>query len=282
MPMDHEDCLIETFTASDGYVLHYRHYLPATRQRGQIVAIHGIQSHGGWYSASCQYLARVGWEIFFLDRRGSGLNELHRGDTPSYRRLLADLDEFLSAHCPKPPFLLAISWGGKLAVALEHLLPGSTAGLLLLTPGFCPRVRPSLWERLAIAGSWLFAPTTRFTLPLDEPGLFTLNPPWMEFIRNDPLGLRKATARFLVESRRLDRLMLKAHRTIRVPVLLLLAGRDRIIQNEPTREFVELFPTYDCRILEYPEASHTLEFEPDPLPIFRDIERWLETHCVLV
>src|SRR6516162_9874622 len=87
-------CQVGTFTASDGYPLRYRHYPAQGTPRGEVVCIHGIQSHGGWYGASCAYLASEGWEVTFLDRRGSGLNELARGDTPSGRRLVADVAEF--------------------------------------------------------------------------------------------------------------------------------------------------------------------------------------------
>ncbi|MFM7151252.1 MAG: alpha/beta fold hydrolase [Gemmataceae bacterium] len=271
-----EESSIEKFPASDGYVWNYRHYPAQGTPRGQIVALHGIQSHGGWYSGSCSQLAREGWEVFFLDRRGSGLNTQARGDAPTYRRLLTDIDEFISAKCSRHPFLMAISWGGKLALGLEHFYPGACAGLILLTPGICPRIHPSLFTRLRIALTRLVLPGRRFAIPLDDPLLFTNTPRWQEFLSQDPLALHLATARFLVESRRLDILMKRAFKNIRLPILLLLAGKDRIISNKATRDYAARFPTQDCTIKEYPEAAHTLEFEADPEPIFRDVLEWLE------
>ena len=58
-------------------------------------------------------------------------------------------------------------------------------------------------------------------------------------------------------------------------MLLLLAGRDRIIDNDQTRRFVERFAG-PKEIVEYPEAHHTLEFEPDPERHIRDLVRWLQ------
>jgi alpha-beta hydrolase superfamily lysophospholipase len=281
MTTEAEPFLIETFAASDGYEMRFRRYPAQGKPRGQVVAIHGIQSHGGWYVGSCSHLARAGWEVLFLDRRGSGLNEKARGDTPGYRRLVADLDEFVAAACESPPFLLAISWGAKLALGLEYLAPRRTKGLVLVTPGLCPRVRVPFLEKVQIGLARLFAPGTLFPIPLSDPHLFTSTPAWLEFLRNDPLSLHQATARLLFASRLLDRLMRKAHARVRVPVLLLLGGRDRIIDNEPTKEYVKLFPTYDSQVIEYPSASHTLEFEPDPLPYYRAVERWLEMHNAL-
>ena len=63
-----------------------------------------------------------------------------------------------------------------------------------------------------------------------------------------------------------------------VPVLLLLAGEDRIIDNERTRLYIEQFAATDKTIICYKSAGHTLEFEPDPDPIIDDVIRWLERH----
>jgi len=270
------NCRIETFQASDGYELRYRLYPAQGPSRGTVVYVHGIQSHGGWYVASCRHLAGVGWQVAFLDRRGSGLNERERGDCPSFRRLIADLDEFIRARCPQPPPLIAVSWGGKLAVALEQMHPGRTAGLALLTPGLCPRIRPPLRQRLRIALSRLIRPTRRFAIPLDDPELFTAVPYWQQFIRDDPLALRQATARFLVESVRLDWFLRRCRAKLTIPVLLALAGQDRIIDNRRTRDFLERLAPESLLVKEYPQAQHTLEFEPDTEDFFRDLSNWLE------
>lgn len=269
-----------SFTASDGYELRYRHYPAVGERRGQVVCIHGIQSHGGWYEASCIYLAERGWEVSFLDRRGSGLNEAARGDTPGHRRLVADLAELLRSR-GEPCFVVAISWGGKIALTLERLHPGLTRGLVLLAPGLCPQVKPPFAQQLGIAWSRLVAPGRLFTIPLDDPELFTATPRWQHFIRTDALSLRKATARLLVASVFLDIAARRSVEHVRVPTLLLLAGKDRIIDNARTRAYFQRLASADKEVIEYPEAHHTLEFEPDPTPVFADVARWLERHaCV--
>ncbi len=87
---------IQSFLTSGGYKLHYRHYHSVGIPKATIVFIHGIQSHGGWYESSCKKFAQAGYRVLFLDRRGSGLNEVSRGDSPSFRTLLDDLKEFCS------------------------------------------------------------------------------------------------------------------------------------------------------------------------------------------
>lgn len=267
---------IDEYTTSDGYRSRFRRYEPATSPaRGEIVCIHGVQSHGGWYEHSCTRLSQAGFRVTFLDRRGSGLNDRDRGDTPGFGRLLDDLAEFVEPLRP-PVFLAAISWGGKLGVALQRRHPGLVAGLALLCPGFFPRVQHSLAEKIGIGWSSFFRPRRRFRIPLNEPELFTANPRWQEFLRQDSLRLHDATARFFVESVRLDRYLRRAPEHVRVPVLLLLAEKDRIIDNARTRSFVDRFASGDKEVIEYAGAHHTLEFEPDPDRYINDMVAWLD------
>lgn len=277
-----------TFTASDGATLSLRRYLTTAPVKGEVVAIHGIQSHAGWYEWSSTRLSQLGYNVSFLDRRGSGANVDARGDCPSFRRLVDDIAEYLesvprstsreNAVLPIPVFLTAVSWGGKLAVALERRRPGLVDGLVLLAPGFFPKIRPTLAQRLRIFLSRLVRPRAMFPIPLSDPELFTATPRWLEFLRRDPLSLHQATARFLVESARLDAYLRFAAKYVHVPTLVLLAEHDRIIHNGRTREFVERFATADKSIVEIPGAHHTLEFEPDPNVFFAEIARWLERH----
>ncbi len=259
-------CTLGAFTASDGYRWRYRQYV-ARKARGHIVCLHGIQSHGGWYEYSCRRLCEAGFRVSFLDRRGSGLNEQARGDAPSFRRLLDDIAEFtfLARRYETVPTIgLAISWGGKLALALHRRHPGVLDELILVCPGLFPRVRPPLSQRLQIFLSRLAAPRRQFPIPLNDPDLFTATPHWQEFIRHDPFALRQATARLLVESVRLDAYVRSVPKLVTMPTLLLLAEHDRIIDNTPTRRFVERFATEHKQIVEIPGAHHTLEFDPEP------------------
>lgn len=273
---------IASFVTSGGYKLHYRHFQPVGMSKGTIVFIHGIQSHGGWYETSCKKFAQAGYRVLFLDRRGSGLNEVSRGDSPSFRTLLDDLKEFLQYQRKEiagatPLILGAISWGGKIAFGLEIRIANLVDGFILLAPGFCPKVHPTRKERFFIALGSLFSPRRLFNIPLNDPELFTSNPAAQKFLKEDPLALRKATARFLLDSVRLD-FYLRIFRTkISKPILLLIAGQDKIIDNEKTIAFVKRFASGSLTVRDYPEAHHTFEFEPEPQKHIEEIEEWLQT-----
>jgi len=65
-------------------------------------------------------------------------------------------------------------------------------------------------------------------------------------------------------------------RKVLVPVFLVLAGQDRIIDNEKTRKFVQATVSGPLQVVEYPEAHHTLEFEPEPGRYIHDMLAWLD------
>jgi alpha-beta hydrolase superfamily lysophospholipase len=267
---------LHTTTASDGYRWHYRRYAPPGEPVGRMVFLHGIQSHGGWYPRSCSRMAAAGYEVFFLDRRGCGLNTEARGDIPSFRRVLDDIAEFVrTLPTDRPRLMGAISWGGKLGVGFQYRHPGLVDGLVLLCPGFFPVIRPGFFIRMRIGRCALTSPTRRFPIPLNDPALFTESETAREYLRNDRLALHEATARMLFQSNSLDLYLRRAREWVKVPTLLLLAERDRIIDNSRTRRYVDKFPG-PKQVIEYPGAHHTLEFEPDGHPFVDDMLVWMK------
>ena len=273
--------ILDTFNASDGYRWHFRKFIPhepAAPARGRVIFIHGIQSHGGWYRRSCAQIAAAGYEVYFLDRRGSGLNQEKRGDAPGFRRLLDDIAEFVRSlpNDGLPKVLGAISWGGKLGIALQYRHPGIVNGLALLCPGLFAKVRPSFVNRMRIGGSRVYWPTRQFAIPLNDPQLFTTAPKWRRYVAEEPLGLRTATARLLFASFGLDIYLRRAWKLVTLPVLLLLAENDQIIDNATVRSYFEKLPSNDKQVIEYLSAQHTLEFEAEGHPFVGDLLNWLQ------
>lgn len=321
---------ISTYRGSDGSPLYYRHWRPAQRPRGRIVYLHGIQSHGGWFSQSCRHLSRGGYEVFFLDRRGSGLNRTDRGHADGWRQLVDDVVTFLrilrarrgvlrdrssssrvrgAAHEQWPVLraraflrgeesersgpagltrepsseqlpliLLSVSWGGKIAAAVPMVAEGLLDGLGLLYPGIGSRVRPSASQAALLrAACRLGLVRHRVRIPLGDPTLFTGSPYWQRYIAEDPLSLREATLGLLKASHDLDRMVPALPETIPVPTLMMLAGRDRLIDNDLCRRFFHRLATPEKTLIEYPGAQHTLEFEPEAETFLRDLSEWVDS-----
>lgn len=271
-----------TVTASDGYPITCHRWRPAGLQaRQRVIVLHGIQSHAGWYVHLAEVLAGQGLEVLMPDRRGSGSNLQARGHAASSRRLVLDINEILNhwnqvSSSQSPPALAGISWGGKLAALAVAQSPNSFSGLALIAPGLFARVRPPLGTQLAIAVSALVRPKKLFDIPLSDPSLFTADPARQEFIATDPTTLHQATARFFIVSRSIDFRLRSIRRKLIKPILLQLAGLDRIVNNDKIRHYVEQSPAPAKTVIHYPQAHHTLEFEPGLVAeqYAQDIAHW--------
>ncbi len=280
---------IRQSTASDGYVLHSRHWQAnVARPRGYVVALHGIQSHSGWYEYSSRRMCEAGFEVHAVDRRGSGLNEQQRGHAPHHDRLINDVVQFLAdvrhrrnREAPlSPVILLSVSWGGKLAVVTCAQRGEQIDALALLSPGICTRIRPRPDQRLLLRlAGCLGLQHKQVPIPLDDPALFTEDSHWQQFIDEDPLTLHRASVGLLNCSLNLDRRANRAPERIRCPVLLMLAGQDRIIDNPATRRYFERIASTNRTRIEYPAAQHTLEFEPNRAQFVADLIDWLKSVC---
>jgi alpha-beta hydrolase superfamily lysophospholipase len=271
-----------SFVASDGYPFHVAVW-PATRPlKGQVVVLHGVQSHSGWYPSLGRTLAGAGYQASFPDRRGSGPNQRDRGHASSGRRLVSDITEWLQSihnEDPSVPITLAgISWGGKVALITASKYPELVDGIALICPGLLPRVGVSFREKLQIAWAMLTNRRKPFPIPLSDPALFTSNPQARSFIATDPFSLRQGTAGLLAASFFIDQRVKRAPAKVIQPILLMLAGQDRIVDNARTLAYFQRLASTNRQVIEYADGHHTLEFEPEPTRYAHDLIGWIEGH----
>lgn len=267
-----------TITLPDGYQA-YARYWAADPCRGAVLVLHGIQSHCGWYETSAAHLAGAGFAVLQPDRRGSGHNLADRGHASSAEQLIDDafacLDVLQDRSGIAQPQVMGISWGGKLAPAMHVTQPDRIAGLALVTPGIFPRIGVSQAERFRIGCAMMANPQKQFDIPLNEPELFAHHPAWIRFMEQDPLLLHQATAGFFLASRRMDRTVRSLGAAKAIPLHVFLAGDERIILNDETREFIRGLGWKSWAITTYDRSRHTLEFDDDRNRFLADLVEWL-------
>jgi acylglycerol lipase len=266
---------IEFYTAAGGERLAFRRWCTTNSPAARVVFLHGITSHGGWYDQSAAHLAGAGFEVSFLDRRGSGLNGTHVADVPDWRVWVDDVAAFIDPTIPT--FLCGISWGGKLAAAVARTYPGLFAGAAFICPGLYSPFMPGIFKRLVLK---MRAPKRlqhrRMPIPLDRPDLFTNSLKWREFIATDPLALRAVTYRCAQQDSLLTKFARESASFLHMPTLVMLAGQDRIVDNDRTRNYFARLASTHKVLVEYQQSAHTLEFENDPTPYFADLAGWID------
>lgn len=262
-----------TFRTSDGVDLSFR----AWRGQGSqaVVYLHGIESHGEWMAHVAAALAGQGVTVLAPDRRGSGRSAGERGDAPCVTRLVQDVMEFThhEAAAAEEVHLAALSWGGKLAVATALAFPEAFRSLMLVAPGLVSRLAPPSEVRRVRDGTSPDSPRFRFAIPIED-DMFTSRTAWLEWVARDPLRLRQVTARFLSVSDALDLVIAERVGELDIPFLLLLAEKDRIVDNKAVKALLTRAPA-PSTVTTYEQCRHSLQFE-DPDRLVRDLLEWTQ------
>jgi alpha-beta hydrolase superfamily lysophospholipase len=267
------------FQTSDGRELGYIAYT-APGADTALVYLHGVESHAGWFAQAAILLRERGYDVFCLDRRGSGINRGNRDFTPghvdTFRVLLDDIHAFIAPlrERYRRVVLVGLSWGGKLAAAHALAWPGDADDLVLITPGLKALVDVGLLAKLKIVLFSQLSPESQVASPI-EPEMFTTTPRYLDYIENDPLRLTHATARFYWQSNRLDAWLEDNIDRLDTPLLLFLAGRDRIIDNTGVIELLQRARLQEFEIIDYPEQTHSVQFD-DPDRLVQDMDQWLQ------
>ncbi len=151
---------IEFYAARDGRRVAARVWHTDDLPRARVVFLHGITSHGGWYDQVARHLASTGFDVHFLDRRGSGLNSEELGDVDNWRTWIDDVAVYLNSLTrgvtrsqPRrlPTILCGISWGGKLAPAVARRHAVLVDALALICPGIYSPFLPGFGKRVLLA-----------------------------------------------------------------------------------------------------------------------------------
>lgn len=254
---------LKEFKACDGTPIAYREW-EGRKHKNVIIYLHGMESHAGWFVETGNLLNEKGFHVYAADRRGSGLNKKNRGHIESYWTFIDDVKEFVDLareeHPGRKIYLMGLCWGGKIAVTFAAYHQDLIDGLILTSPAIKTKVTLTLKSKLDVFFSNFFSPQKLFNVPLED-YMFTRNQKYLTFIKEDKLKLKKVTARFLFETGRMNLHFNKVAHKVRIPVLVLLAGEDLIVDNEGVKKWFAKIGSKDKMIKIYPGCYHSLHFE---------------------
>lgn len=275
---------LKEFTTSDNTKIFYREW-EGRRHKNVIIYFHGLESHMEWFLETGTALNGKGFHVYAVDRRGSGKSHGERGHMENYRILINDIKEIVelarSAHPGKKIYLMGLCWSGKIAVTFAADHQDIIDGLILVTPAIKTKADLTFPQKLDVIFSNLVMPKKLIDVPL-KAHMFTRNPKYLEFIKNDKLKLKKATARFFFETGKMNLRFNEIARKIHIPVLVLLAGDDVIIDNEETEKWFTNISSKDKAIKTYPGIYHCLQFEDDKKNFINYLTDWIRQEESLV
>ena len=267
------------FAGAGGIDLFRRWWRPADgTPRAVLVNLHGLGDHSGLYTALADALPARGIALHAYDHRGHGRSDGQRAWIRTWDDYLDDLGAFLDLVAAEergvPLFLLGNSLGGLMAldfaIARRSMLRGVAAAApplgdvgvppLLMALG---RVMSKVWPRFSLE------------VGMDLSGL-ARDPAIAAALVADPLFHRRGTARLSTEVTRAIRRVQQGAPQLRLPLLLLHGGADRMVPPDGTREFFARVTVADRTFREYPHAYHALFADSDADRVIADLAGWIE------
>lgn len=224
--------------ASDGHRVLYRRWRPRGEPQGTVVLLNGIMSHSGWFFPLVDPLTAAGLVVVGADRRGSGLDDVQRGDAPSAKAIVDDALAVIDAeHVPGTPLVLVgWCWGSVLALNLVRPLAERLAGLVMVAPGLFPSAAVSDAATKHEADAQGAAPEDPAILTPIADTMFTDGPYLEGFIRRDPRRMLRITPRFRGLMANLSVGALARLRRLETQLLVLLADGDLATDNDAVRK----------------------------------------------
>ncbi len=267
-------------TTYDGLTLLGRRWPVDDAQRnGRALIVHGVGEHSGRYAEVANAMTSLGVEVVSYDQRGFGESQGDRGEIPANDTLVADaamVFETVRLEAPRnpAPFLVAHSMGGAIAafaVSQGRIVP---RGLVLSSPAIAPRV--SALEEQALRLLVKLFPNA----PLDsriKPAQVTRDPDEQQKIKKDKKMHTTVTPRLVVSILDQGQSAFDDASQIRVPTLLLVAGTDRIVDQDVTLRFFARLPQNLATLHQYSALFHEVfnELTADRKQVFEDFDGWL-------
>ncbi len=244
-----------------------------------ILIVHGGGEHSGRYAQTIVRLVREGYTVHTFDLPGHGRSPGKRGHIPHFDQYVQSVQQFLVQvierdHFQKP-ILLGHSLGGLIATffAIQH--PERIRCLVLSSPLWGLSVAVPWWKRLIahlLSPIWPSLTMERPRLGKDalshdpQVGIDYLADPWVHF---------RASVRLYTELQNRFRELPRVLLQLRVPLLVLQAGDDKIASAEAVKNLFPLVASDSKRLIVYEGFYHEVLNEVEKERVFQDLILWL-------
>lgn len=246
---------------------------------GSVLFVHGLGEHGGRYQRLADAVGALGLDLYAIDLRGHGRSQGRRGHVTEFSGFLRDLDRLRRRAgretSGRATFLVGHSLGGLVVGRYaEAFAPDGLRGVVFVAPFVETEMQIPGWKRSLGEATDRIVPALTMDNGLRVEELFRREADQREYA-DDPLVHRRISARLWGEMRRASARLLADANRLRVPVLLQLAGSDRVVSNSASRDFGARLAVRP-EVIEYEGAYHALYSDPLAEQALADLSAWLE------
>jgi alpha-beta hydrolase superfamily lysophospholipase len=267
-----------TTPAQDGVDLFWQRWDPTGSPRATVCLVHGLGEHVGRYGHVGVAFTDARLALIGTDLRGHGRSGGPRGHTPSYARLLDDVDCLLALAGPTLPiFLYGHSMGGNIVLQYALTRPSSIRGVIATGPWL--RLRhppPPLQQWMARIVPHVF-PSLTIANGLDAAGL-SRDPAVARAYVEDPLVHDRISAQLGGSMLRAGEATLAQAGRMRPPVLLMHGADDPITDPAATESLYEAIPGPDKTLRLWTGLRHEIHNEPEQAEVLQVMVDWMLAH----
>ena len=259
------------FDGSDGTRLFFRAWQPLTPAGGRppraLVFLHRGHEHAGRIAPLVERFGqREDW-AFAFDARGHGHSPGARGDAPGFATMVDDLDRFVRhvaaqyGIAVEDMVVVANSVGAVVAATWVHDYAPRIRGMVMAAAAFRIKLYVPL-AKPALRFARKFKPEL-FVTSYIRPGMLTHSDEEARAYGADPLIAKSISAKILLElADTAERIVFDAA-AIDVPVLMLAADKDYVVEEAPQRQFFERLSSPLKRYLRLQDCYHAVFYERD-------------------
>jgi alpha-beta hydrolase superfamily lysophospholipase len=260
----------------------YLHEVVPESPRAWVALVPGYADHGARYAHVMDAWADAGLGCVAIDLRGHGRAEGARGHCDRFEDFMDDVVELrraVEARAGKAPvFLFGHSFGGLVAASAVLRDVWTPRALVLSSPYFGLKLEvPAVKIWAAKIASRIYP---KFSQPSGLHGAdVTRHPERAKAYDDDPLVFPNASARWFVEAKAAQARVFADARSLRVPLLCVQGGADKIADPAAARAFVEAAGSADKTYDERPGMYHEALNDPEWRDVADRISAWVLEHA---
>lgn len=282
--------ILSPFTAADGENIALQDWplpdhWPTNQARGLVLIVHGLGEHAGRYQAVARELNAWGFVVRSYDHHGHGESGGIQGGLPHAMRLIDDLADVVDdsrrmmmdqygMQQRHPLILLGHSMGGVVAAGFVRQNIRPVDGLVLSSPALDPGL--DAWQKFLMSTLTRVAPNLRVNNGL-KLNFLSRNPEAIAAYERDPLvhpWISARLARFISDE---GRAIINAAPLWDVPTLLMVAGSDRLVRPQGSRDFAAAAPKSLVEAHVFEPMYHELFEDPERESVYAALHSWLDT-----
>jgi len=275
--MKHRDGFFGGVRGSKNY---HQCWLPEGPPKAVLLLVHGLAEHCGRYTNLIVHFVQRGYAVYGLDHVGHGKSDGARNYVECFNDFIEPLRTYIGMvrerQAGVPIFLVGHSLGGLIGATflLDH--QDSLQGAILSGPAVT--IPDNISPAIIFVGRILSALIPRIGILGIDPRGVSRDPAVVAAYVDDPLVYKgKTTARLGAEMlKSMQHLRTEAHR-IRLPMLILQGGADKLVDPAGARVLHDLIGSKDRTLIVYEGLYHEVYNEPEHKRVLGDVESWLGT-----